>query len=158
MFIVQFLSTHISAICPTVIRRSLQPISPCLLKQNIWRAMSLLETARRGPNFDNLALRMLPVNHEGNEVRIVSNACFARVKPTPVRLPKMVLASYEALQLLDLPTELLKRCPQCTDAHDEFVQYLSGNKVWPGSEPSAHCYCGHQFGSFAGQLGDGAVM
>lgn len=120
--------------------------------------MSLLETARSGPNFDNLALRMLPVNHEGNEVRVVPNACFARVKPTPVHLPKMVLASCEALQLLDLPTELLKRCSQCSDAHDEFVQHLSGNKIWPGSEPSAHCYCGHQFGSFAGQLGDGAVI
>lgn len=28
----------------------------------------------------------------------------------------------------------------------------------PGAEPHAHCYCGHQFGSFAGQLGDGAAM
>uniref|UniRef100_A0A3Q0RHN7 Selenoprotein O n=1 Tax=Amphilophus citrinellus TaxID=61819 RepID=A0A3Q0RHN7_AMPCI len=27
----------------------------------------------------------------------------------------------------------------------------------PGSEPAAHCYCGHQFGQFAGQLGDGAA-
>ena len=24
-----------------------------------------------------------------------------------------------------------------------------------GSKPLAHCYCGHQFGNFAGQLGDG---
>lgn len=28
----------------------------------------------------------------------------------------------------------------------------------PGAQPHAHCYCGHQFGSFAGQLGDGAAM
>jgi uncharacterized protein YdiU (UPF0061 family) len=28
----------------------------------------------------------------------------------------------------------------------------------PGSERAAHCYCGHQFGSFAGQLGDGAAI
>lgn len=28
----------------------------------------------------------------------------------------------------------------------------------PGAEPHSHCYCGHQFGSFAGQLGDGAAM
>ena len=27
-----------------------------------------------------------------------------------------------------------------------------------GSRPAAHCYCGHQFGGFAGQLGDGATM
>ena len=28
----------------------------------------------------------------------------------------------------------------------------------PGTDPAAHCYCGHQFGYFAGQLGDGAAM
>lgn len=33
-----------------------------------------------------------------------------------------------------------------------------GNVVLPGSVPAAHCYAGHQFGSFAGQLGDGAAM
>jgi uncharacterized protein YdiU (UPF0061 family) len=35
---------------------------------------------------------------------------------------------------------------------------LSGNKEIKGSETAAHCYCGHQFGVFAGQLGDGAAM
>ncbi len=28
----------------------------------------------------------------------------------------------------------------------------------PGSDPAAHNYCGHQFGHFAGQLGDGAAI
>ena len=36
--------------------------------------------------------------------------------------------------------------------------YLSGSAAIPKSRPSAHCYCGHQFGSFSGQLGDGATM
>jgi uncharacterized protein YdiU (UPF0061 family) len=35
---------------------------------------------------------------------------------------------------------------------------LSGNKLLPGSETASHCYCGHQFGVFAGQLGDGAAI
>lgn len=34
----------------------------------------------------------------------------------------------------------------------------TGNKLMPGADPHSHCYCGHQFGSFAGQLGDGAAM
>lgn len=38
------------------------------------------------------------------------------------------------------------------------AEYLSGNKLIPGSETASHCYCGHQFGHFAGQLGDGAAM
>ncbi len=28
----------------------------------------------------------------------------------------------------------------------------------PGCSSAAHCYCGHQFGHFSGQLGDGATM
>lgn len=28
----------------------------------------------------------------------------------------------------------------------------------PGSQTAAHCYCGHQFGHFSGQLGDGAAI
>lgn len=40
----------------------------------------------------------------------------------------------------------------------DLVQYFSGNKKLAGSETAAHCYCGHQFGAFSGQLGDGATM
>lgn len=40
----------------------------------------------------------------------------------------------------------------------EFVDFMSGNRLFPGSEPLAHCYCGHQFGWFSGQLGDGAAV
>ena len=40
---------------------------------------------------------------------------------------------------------------------DDFVQHFSGSKILPGSSPHSHCYAGHQFGVFAGQLGDGTV-
>ena len=40
----------------------------------------------------------------------------------------------------------------------EFVEYLCGNRVLPGSEPASHCYCGHQFRHFSGQLGDGCAQ
>ncbi|TPP58280.1 Selenoprotein O [Fasciola gigantica] len=161
MFLFHFLPAKLTAIHPTIILRPSHLINSHLIVRGIWRSygvMSLLAAVRKGPNFDNLALRALPVNVEGNQVRIVPDACFVRVRPTQVQLPRLVLASHEALELLELPTELIKRDSQCADAHDEFVQYLSGNKIWSGSEPSAHCYCGHQFGSFVGQLGDGAVI
>jgi hypothetical protein len=101
-------------------------------------------------------------------------ACFSRVEPTPVVKPQTIavspsgIISYHkqilelmiidcyamyviiALALIDIPVDATK--------HDEFAEYFSGNKVLPGAEPAAHCYCGHQFGSFAGQLGDGATM
>jgi uncharacterized protein YdiU (UPF0061 family) len=43
-------------------------------------------------------------------------------------------------------------------ARADAADLLCGNARLPGSEPAAHCYCGHQFGHFSGQLGDGATM
>lgn len=109
--------------------------------------MATLETL----NFDNLALRSLPIDKESkNYVRQVSGACFSRVQPAPVENAQTVALSAQAMSLLDLTEEELKR--------DDFADYFSGNKLLPGAEPSAHCYCGHQFGYFSGQLGDGAAM
>jgi uncharacterized protein YdiU (UPF0061 family) len=38
------------------------------------------------------------------------------------------------------------------------LQVLAGNAVWPGMSPFATVYSGHQFGVWAGQLGDGRAM
>ncbi|XP_041372040.1 protein adenylyltransferase SelO, mitochondrial-like [Gigantopelta aegis] len=109
--------------------------------------MSTLETL----NFDNLALRSLPIDPvEENHVRQVSGACFSRVKPMPVNNPQLVVVSQSAIELLSISTSEIRR--------PEFVDYFSGNRALPGSQTAAHCYCGHQFGTFAGQLGDGAAM
>ncbi|KAK3578327.1 hypothetical protein CHS0354_039034 [Potamilus streckersoni] len=109
--------------------------------------MTTLETL----HFDNLALRILPIDPEKqNFVRQVPGACFSLVKPETVKNPSLVAFSKSALALLDIGEDQVKR--------PEFVEYFSGNKILPGSEPAAHCYCGHQFGYFSGQLGDGAAM
>lgn len=101
--------------------------------------------------FDNSALRILPVDPiKENYVREVPSACFSRVSPTPVENPRLVAFSEDALKLLELDLEEVKK--------PEFAEYMSGNKNPPGSDPSAHCYCGHQFGNFAGQLGDGRAI
>jgi len=80
----------------------------------------------------------------------VRNAAFSRVEPTPVEAPKLVAVSAPALALLELPASEAER--------PDFAAFFAGNTVLPGAQPAAHCYCGHQFGSFAGQLGDGATM
>ena len=41
---------------------------------------------------------------------------------------------------------------------NEFAALLAGNTLFDGSDPYANCYCGHQFGSWAGQLGDGRAI
>ena len=37
-------------------------------------------------------------------------------------------------------------------------RYFSGRKLLPGAEPYSHGYAGHQFGGWAGQLGDGRAI
>ncbi len=41
---------------------------------------------------------------------------------------------------------------------DEALQALTGNALLPGSQPLASVYSGHQFGQWAGQLGDGRAL
>ncbi|XP_068756019.1 protein adenylyltransferase SelO, mitochondrial-like [Montipora capricornis] len=109
--------------------------------------MTTLETLK----FNNLALCSLPVDNETKIVsRQVEGACFAVATPTPVSNPRMVAYSLSALSLLDLPLSELSK--------PMFEQYMSGNRLVPGSQTAAHCYCGHQSGYFSGQLGDGAAM
>ena len=64
--------------------------------------------------------------------------------------PVLVAASTDALDLIDLdPAEVLR---------EDFAEHITFNKQIPGTAPAAHCYCGHQFGYFSGQLGDGAAI
>ncbi|XP_014674524.1 PREDICTED: selenoprotein O-like isoform X2 [Priapulus caudatus] len=101
--------------------------------------------------FDNKVLRSLPIDEEAeNYTRQVPGACFSRVTPTPVENPKLVVFSKSALELLNVAEEEANT--------DKAAEYLSGNKLLPGSETAAHCYCGHQFGAFSGQLGDGCAL
>ena len=41
---------------------------------------------------------------------------------------------------------------------DYFTQIFTGNAVLPDTNPFAMCYGGHQFGHWAGQLGDGRAI
>ena len=102
--------------------------------------------------FDNVTLRELPVeNNQSSLHRQVKGACFTRLPPPePLPNPTLVAHSKDVIQKLHLS--------EVSISHPDFVQYFSGNKLFPGSEPAAHCYCGFQYGLFSGQLGDGAVM
>ncbi|EDQ84595.1 uncharacterized protein MONBRDRAFT_34638 [Monosiga brevicollis MX1] len=102
--------------------------------------------------FDNSALRELPVDPETkNFTRRVSGAFYSRVEPAPVENPQVVALSWPALELLGLTEATVQ-------VDDDFVAAFAGNVPIPGAEYAAHCYCGHQFGYFSGQLGDGAAM
>ncbi len=101
--------------------------------------------------FDNSFTRELPGDPtQENYCRQVEGACYSRVAPTPVRSPTLVAASMEVAAELGLSEADL--------ASDAFLELFSGNQQLPGMDPYAMCYGGHQFGNWAGQLGDGRAI
>lgn len=101
--------------------------------------------------FDNRFVNELPADPEsGNYRRQVMQACYSKVQPAKVAGPEMVAWSREVAEKLDLPDELV--------ASDAFLSAMAGNELLPGMDPYACCYGGHQFGNWAGQLGDGRAI
>jgi len=85
-----------------------------------------------------------------NRRRDVRKACYSFVTPTKTPTPEIIHTSSEVLKNLGLSQE---------DANSNtFLSVFTGNKVLPNTTPYAMCYGGHQFGNWAGQLGDGRAI
>ncbi|KAI9183571.1 hypothetical protein H9P43_004489 [Blastocladiella emersonii ATCC 22665] len=92
--------------------------------------------------------------------RAVPRAAYSFVVPETPPEPALECVSPSALALLDLYAagdDFRLRAWSAED-RDTLVGYLSGAASVPGAKPWAHGYAGHQFGSFAGQLGDGRAI
>lgn len=101
--------------------------------------------------FDNQFTRELPADPiPENARRQIVGAIYSRVQPTPVAAPYLVAYSAELAHSLGLGEDDI-RSPAFLDA-------MSGNATLPGMDPHATCYGGHQFGNWAGQLGDGRAI
>ncbi len=101
--------------------------------------------------FDNRFTRELPADPEtDNHRRQVMSACYSRVEPTAVAAPKMLAYSREMAEALSLSTEVMES--------QALADVLAGNALAAGMDPYAMCYGGHQFGHWAGQLGDGRAI
>ena len=81
---------------------------------------------------------------EGGGPRQVLGACWSRVRPTAVPEPRIVAWSEEMADTLGLGKQ--------EDA------LLAGNDPCEGMHPYSQCYGGHQFGTWANQLGDGRAI
>lgn len=102
-------------------------------------------------SFDNRFTNELPAdpvldNHR-HEVR---GALYSRVKPASVRQPRLVDYSSGVMALLDLDQSFAQK--------EAFTRVLAGNELAKDMDPYASCYGGHQFGHWAGQLGDGRAI
>ena len=101
--------------------------------------------------FNNRFLKTLPGDPNPlNRSRQVEGALWSRVSPTPVAAPRLIAYSPEVATPLGL-SEMQMHSP-------EMVNALSGNGTLPGMETYATVYGGHQFGNWAGQLGDGRAI
>ena len=85
-----------------------------------------------------------------NHRRQVASACFSYVNPTPVSSPQLIAYSKELAEQLELSAS------DCQS--DLFTQIFAGNQLLNDMTPYAQCYGGHQFGHWAGQLGDGRAI
>jgi len=80
----------------------------------------------------------------------LGKAFFTPLAPQPLSDPYWVGRSPAVADLLGLDRDWLDS--------DALLQALSGNQPISGTQPLASVYSGHQFGQWAGQLGDGRAI
>lgn len=99
----------------------------------------------------NTFVEQLPVDPiADNHRRQVLGACSSLVQPATVANPSLVAFSKEVAELCGIDLASVES--------GEFLQLFSGNKLSSKMQPYAMCYGGHQFGNWAGQLGDGRAI
>ena len=93
------------------------------------------------------ALPADPLKH--NTRRQVHDACYSPAIPRSPSRPTLIHVS-DMQGALGMTSEYV--------SSQAFLDTFSGARVIEGTQPYAMCYGGHQFGSWAGQLGDGRAI
>ncbi|MGN6701715.1 MAG: protein adenylyltransferase SelO, partial [Burkholderiaceae bacterium] len=86
----------------------------------------------------------------GNAFAELPSAFHTRQPPAPMPAPYLVGFSEAAARLIGLDSSVASM--------PAFVETFSGNALTEGMQPLAAVYSGHQFGVWAGQLGDGRAL
>ncbi len=84
-----------------------------------------------------------------NARRQVTKACFSYLTPKKPSNPSLIHKSPEMMDAIGLDESV---------ATQDFLNIFSGAEILPNTKPYAMCYGGHQFGNWAGQLGDGRAI
>ena len=111
-----------------------------------WPTLARMTTLQ----FDNRLRQQLPGDSEQGPRRREVRAAWSTVMPTPVAAPRLLAYSTDVAQRLGLDEA------EIGSAH--FAEVFAGNALYPGMQPWAVNYGGHQFGHWAGQLGDGRAI
>ena len=86
-----------------------------------------------------------------NRFAELGSSFFTELKASGLPSPEWLATSPDCASLLGWPADWWSGNP-------EALEVFSGNAVWPGMRPLASVYSGHQFGVWAGQLGDGRAL
>ena len=89
-------------------------------------------------------------SNEVNQPRQVHEAHFSYAMPRQPSQPKLLHVSKEMLSNIGLNEE--------ESRSEAFLNMVTGKEILNGTKPYAMCYGGHQFGHWAGQLGDGRAI
>ncbi|MCV2349243.1 protein adenylyltransferase SelO [Paucibacter sp. Y2R2-4] len=84
-----------------------------------------------------------------NRFASLGPAFFTELAPQGMPAPTWLAQSAACAEQLGWPQDWWQR------EDWQSLQVFSGNTLWPGMQPMATVYSGHQFGVWAGQLGDG---
>ncbi|MCK5166983.1 MAG: YdiU family protein, partial [Rhodospirillaceae bacterium] len=85
-----------------------------------------------------------------NSYARLPNNFYARLNPTPVSNPSLIKINHYLAVELGLDADFLESSTG--------IEILAGNAIADKSDPIATAYGGHQFGNWAGQLGDGRAI
>lgn len=101
--------------------------------------------------FDNHLINHLPADLiTENYCRRVENAAYSFVSPAKTPAPKLIAVTQDFAKQLGFSSRAINSY--------EFAQIMTGNLLLPGMQSYSLCYGGHQFGQWAGQLGDGRAI
>jgi serine/tyrosine/threonine adenylyltransferase len=98
----------------------------------------------------NLAVHLNGIAVHPTQYSELGSAFQTRVQPQPLQTPYWVCKNAALARELGLSEQWL--------ASQEVLETLTGNHVPAGLNPTASVYSGHQFGQWAGQLGDGRAL
>ncbi|KIO77154.1 hypothetical protein TH53_10980 [Pedobacter lusitanus] len=98
--------------------------------------------------FKNEFVTTFDGDETGNlQPRQTPGVLYSKAIPTPVKKPELLAWSDELAAVL-----------QISKPDEKDISILGGNLTTPSMYPYAACYAGHQFGNWAGQLGDGRAI
>ena len=102
-------------------------------------------------NFEDHFNKELPADPvESNSCRQVEQAAFSFVTPRVPSAPKLLHVANDVADMIGIS--------KAKTQSEEFLKTFSGALVPKDARPFSMCYGGHQFGHWAGQLGDGRAI